>query len=321
LLTATSLLLAVLIARPPIAAAREQTDQFDRADHPADRVVLALEEESIPAADLPSPTATPTPAGAEGEPGTEAPGASYEQVPPGGAMTPGAAETPAENPAQNPEGSPTTAQGFSEPTPQPTPTGDIAPLEIGSITPTANLSESSLQPLINSAVTPALATSLRITEDARVEISKGDADDAIRDLARAVSIDPSAGYAYFFLARAYMVKKNDQQAMNFFKRAESGFGGNRQWLSETLAYEGLIYEQSDRLLAAQALYQQALAANPGNLTARVGYTRLAPGNQAPEAQNPGTTLDQAAPKIEPPEPPPNEPPPPPPPPAEPPPTD
>ncbi|HEY6419190.1 MAG TPA: tetratricopeptide repeat protein [Candidatus Binataceae bacterium] len=292
---------AAIAGAPPMAAARA----IDQAQ--ASHIVVAhLEEESIPAAEMPSPTATPTPAaGAEGEPPAESPGAAYETAPPG------AVETPAQNPGSVPT---TAAQGFPEPTPQPTPAGEIVPLEIGSITPTANLSESSLQPLINSAATPALATSLRITEEARLEISTGNPDDAIRDLGRAVSIDPSAGYAYFYLARAYLLKKDYQQAMTFFKRAESGFGANRPWLSETLAFEGLIYEQTDRALAAEALYQQALVANPGNLTARVGYTRLSSTRQATEEQNSPTAPDAPAPKIVAPEPAPNEPPPPPPPP-------
>ena len=90
---------------------------------------------------------------------------------------------------------------------------------------------------------PALAASLRMTDQARErtrEPSRGrrDPDSAARDLDR-----PSNPYAYFYLGRAYR-EKNYDQAMTFFKRAEIGFGANPAWLGETLAFEGLANEQS-----------------------------------------------------------------------------
>jgi hypothetical protein len=162
--------------------------------------------------------------------------------------------------------------------PTPTPAAeatDVPPaMDIGSLTPTMAVSDSSLKPMIEKTTDPALAASLRITEKARVEIGEGHPDDAIRDLAYAVSIDPSNSYAYFFLGRAYAAKKDYAQAITFFKRAETGVGKNPAWLGETYAFEGLSYEESGKQVEAAAAYQKALAATPGNLTARVGFTRL-----------------------------------------------
>ena len=120
-------------------------------------------------------------------------------------------------------------------------------MDIGSLTPTRAVSDSSLKPLIEKAPNPALAASLRITEKARVEISEGHrrrrdsrAGECDFDRSRAIP------YAYFYLGRAYIAKKNYPQAITFFRRAEIGVGGNPAWLGETYTFEGLSYEESGK---------------------------------------------------------------------------
>src|SRR5260370_33802095 len=100
------------------------------------------------------------------------------------------------------------------------------------------ISDSSLQPVIDPAAAPGRAASLRITEKQRVELEKGHVDDAVRELAHAVSIDPSNSYAYFYLGRAYVARKGYTQALTFFKRAEIGLASNAAWLGEIYAFEG-----------------------------------------------------------------------------------
>jgi tetratricopeptide (TPR) repeat protein len=174
---------------------------------------------------------------------------------------------------------------------------EIAPaIDVGSIATTPQISDSSLAPLINTAPTPARATSLRITEQQRVELERGHTDDAIRELAHAISIDPSNSYAYFYLGRAYIARKDYGQALTFFKRAEIGVASNSLWLGETYAFEGVCLEQASKSADAAAAYQKALAASPGNLTARVGVTRLAAFMPATaSASAPATDAEEAAP--------------------------
>jgi hypothetical protein len=222
----------------------------------AGRRVALLQEESIGSADLtPSPTPSPSP-------GAEAPGA--------------ATVTPSETPTPEPSPIPSEGEIFPAPTPIPTATGESEPLGIGSLTPSPQVSDLSLGSIIAATADPARSASLRITERARVALTAGKADDAIRELGRAVSVDPNDPYAYFYLGRAYIAKNNLVQAITFLKRAEIGFGQNPQWLGETLAFEGLAYEQGGHPDAAAGSYQQALQVEPGNLMARVGYTRVAP---------------------------------------------
>jgi hypothetical protein len=242
-------------------------------------VVAVLEEESIPAQDLaaPSAAASPSPAAAPSSaaeenpnPGTVPASGDWIAVP---AAPPTAAESEASVPNPSPaapiaNSSPAAAPSASEPV-------DVAPaIDVGSIATTPQISDSSLAPLIDTAPTPARAASLRITEDQRVGLQHGHADDAIRELAHAISIDPSNSYAYFYLGRAYAARNQYEQAQTFFKRAEIGLASNSAWLGEIYAFEGLCLEQSGKPAEAAALYQKALAASPGNLTARVGVTRV-----------------------------------------------
>jgi len=255
-------------------------------------IVLAeLHEESIPAQDLaaPSPAAATSPGAAtapdaDTNDDTNSDSGEWTAVPAGKAA-PAERQVPVSNPMP--------------PAAQPSP-ADIAPaLDAGSIATTPEISDSSLAPLIASAPTPARAASLRITEQERVELDRGHIDDAIRGLAHAISIDPSNSYAYFYLGRAYIARRDYGQAQTFFKRAEIGVASNSAWLGETYAFEGVCLEQSGKSADAAAAYQKALVASPGNLTARVGVTRLSafmPASTTAAAPAPAGDLDQPAPR-------------------------
>ena len=255
-------------------------------------IVLAeLQEESIPAQDLssPSPAAATSPGAAaspaaDAIPDTNSNSGQWVAVP-AGKSAPAAQTLPVSNPVPPAMQAPPEAPA------------EIAPaIDVGSIATTPQISDSSLAPLITSAPTPARAASLRITEQQRVELEQGHTDDAIRGLAHAISIDPSNSYAYFYLGRAYIARKDYGQAQTFFKRAEIGVASNSLWLGETYAFEGVCLEQAGKSADAVAAYQKALAASPGNLTARVGVTRLAAFMPASaSAAAPATDADQAAP--------------------------
>ena len=255
-------------------------------------IVLAeLQEESIPAQDLgaPSPDAATSPnaaasPAADTSPDTNSDSGEWTAVPAGKAP-PAGHTIPVSNPIPPPAQQP------------PVTPADIAPaIDVGSIATTPEISDSSLAPLIASAPTPARAASLRITEQQRVELERGHTDDAIRELAHAISIDPSNSYAYFYLGRAYIARRSYAQAETFFKRAEIGVASNSAWLGETYAFEGVCLEQASKSADAAAAYQKALAASPGNLTARVGVTRLAAFMPASaSASTPAVDADQAAP--------------------------
>jgi hypothetical protein len=273
----------------------------------ADVQLAELSEEDLPAEEMPSPSATPdaTPAAAgapqapaQGEGGggewtrvpadsngesanatSDAPPSQESGAPAssagGGPQTvvvPGAEPSAGVVPAQ--AGASALAAGAA--TPEPSAAALPPPYDIGSVQPAPPVSDQPLTPLIDAAAKdqPALSASLRLVESARGEIEKSRADDAIRSLGRAVSIDPTDPYAYFYLGRAYMAKNDYPQALAFFGRSEVGLRATPVWLGEVKSFEGACLEQQGKFAQAAQAYRDALEAAPNNLMARVGYGRL-----------------------------------------------
>ncbi len=261
-----------------------------------------LTEETLPPEEMPaSATATPAPSPAEvgapaspassrsTEAGTGVPPTSIspEEIEPGSEVAPGSNTEPKAEGAAAEEaqpGSPEEAGAAPAASASPPP-----PLEVGTVRPELRVSDAPLGAVIGAAQSPSTAASLRIADQARENILGNRPDDAIQMLMHALSVDPTNWYAYFYLGRASLAKHDYSQAIAFFNRAETGFGSNAEWLSETLAFEGLTYEESGKTAEAEAAYQGAMRAEPGNLMARVGYTRLAGENATTLGAEPGAT--------------------------------
>jgi len=285
---------------------------------------FGLTSEDVPAADLPTTNASP--AMASSTPVSVPSPAASEALPSEIYMTPEPspeAAAPDESSGKNSLSNETgagdletdeeTKKSGSEPAAEPTlppPALDAGTLSVG-----PELGETSLDPEINGAIAPSLAASLRLTENARNRLAEGQVDDAMRDLARAVSLDPSDAFAYYYLGRAYLTRGNYRQALTFFRRAELGFNGRPDWTGEALSYEGICGEELGKPTDAAEAYKRALAVSPNNFRARVGYGRLAsivaPAENV-DAPPPGQDLaipppnapDESAPPEQPPPPPP-----------------
>ncbi len=245
---------------------------------------LALSEENLPAAAL-SPSATPAASASPSE--SPAPLAIGTPLP---SASPGPAVSSQPSPAATPgESQPGAAAADVPP-----------PADLSSVPVSAPVSASSLEPLIQKTADPSLGASLRITEEARQQIGENHYDEAIRTLGRALSIDASNPYAYFYLGRAWLMKKDYRQALTFFSRAELGLGSNPPWLGETVGFEGVCYEEMNRDQDAAMAYQRAVQLAPGNLMARAGHGRLAsalpPPPVPPEEQPTAENADQPPPE-------------------------
>jgi hypothetical protein len=164
-----------------------------------------------------------------------------------------------------------------------TPPPEATPAETPTPTPTpaagASLAEpESLLTRIGPGTPPNVAAALRLIEDARQQMEQGAYDAALDRLERAVAIDPTSAYGYYFLARVHFLKKNYDQAIAFASRAASlSAHADRACLGRIRSLEGAVFEEVGRYPDARKAYQQALEADPDNLSAQVGLTRLSAG--------------------------------------------
>jgi hypothetical protein len=166
---------------------------------------------------------------------------------------------------------------FATPAARPSDTAMTGPppaLDVSTITTSPDLGTIALDHEIRVAGSPSRAASLRLTEQARKELAAGATDVALRDLGRAVSIDAGDPFEYYYLGRAYFLRRNYPQALTFFQRSQLGFGDRPEWLGETLSYEGMCDEELGKPADAAKAYQHAVSIAPSNFRARIGYGRL-----------------------------------------------
>jgi tetratricopeptide (TPR) repeat protein len=123
-----------------------------------------------------------------------------------------------------------------------------------------------------------VAAALRLIEDGRQQMQQGAYDAALDRFERAVAIDPTSAYGYYFLARVHFLRKSYDQAIAFASRAASLTARtDRIWLGRIRSLEAAVFEEVGRYPDARKAYQQALEADPDNLSAQVGIARLSPG--------------------------------------------
>lgn len=244
------------------------------------RALAGLSEEKLPSEDLSAmtPTATPTAiaspaANDDSDADTDAgdddsDNDSGDDDSGDNAVT---AATPTYGAGLAPAAVPSGAAG-----PAPTPAEPPPALDLSAASSAPDLGTESLTGEIRKAATPARAASLRLTEAARKELALNQTDAALRDLARAISIDGGNPFAYYYLGRCYLARRNYSQALTFFQHAELGFAQRPDWLGETLSYEGSCEEALGRSEDAAKAYQRAVAAAPQNFRAQAGVQRLGP---------------------------------------------
>jgi len=124
---------------------------------------------------------------------------------------------------------------------------------------------------------PNVTAALRLIEDGRQQMRQGRYDQAIDRFERAVAIDPTNAYGYYFLAQLHYRNKQYDQAAAFAGRAASLSARNdRIWAARVYSLQGAVFEDVGRYPDARKAYQKAMDADPNNLAARVGVARLNP---------------------------------------------
>ena len=141
--------------------------------------------------------------------------------------------------------------------------------------------EGPLTAKIDPKTPPQRAASLRLTEEGKKLLAAGDPAKAVSRLEKAIAIDSTNPYGYFYLAQAHFLLSRHQESLNFLDVAESRFSGDAYWLSEIYALRGEIHRAQGDLDRADFTYTQALRLNPANRLAAEGLSRVQAGNQAP----------------------------------------
>lgn len=87
---------------------------------------------------------------------------------------------------------------------------------------------------------PHVIASLELTDQGRLLLEKGQTDDAIRILERAINLNPNNGQNYYYLAEAWIRKRNLSQAREFNRLAGLYLQEDETWLSK-------VKEQRNRI--------------------------------------------------------------------------
>jgi tetratricopeptide (TPR) repeat protein len=90
---------------------------------------------------------------------------------------------------------------------------------------------------------PHVVASLQLTDQGRLLLEKGRTDDAIRILERAVNLNPAHGQNYYYLAEAWIRKRNLSQAKEFNRLAGLYLHEDKAWFSRVNVQRDLIEKQ------------------------------------------------------------------------------
>jgi tetratricopeptide (TPR) repeat protein len=134
--------------------------------------------------------------------------------------------------------------------------------------------DSSLLAKISPRTSPQRAASIRLTEEGRKLLEAEEYGKALSRLERSITIDSSNPYGYYYLGKAQHKLGRHRESLNFLEVAESSFGAEPYWLSETLALKGDNFRALGMSRRAEASYDQALRLNSGNRAAIEGLNRL-----------------------------------------------
>jgi hypothetical protein len=122
---------------------------------------------------------------------------------------------------------------------------------------------------------PNVAAALRLIEEGRQQLAQEHYDRALDRFERAVAIDPTNAYGYYFLAQLHFLMKKYDQASAFAGRAVTlAMRTDHVWLARAYGLQAAVFEEVGRYADARKAYQKAVAADPNNVGARVGVGRL-----------------------------------------------
>jgi len=151
--------------------------------------------------------------------------------------------------------------GTAVPNGEPDPALSVEPPELGAT--------------IDANTAPNVAAATHLVDAGRARMAAGDSGAALEQLERAIAIDPSNPYAYYYLAELHFMHHTYDQAIAFADRAATLSDARApEWASRAYTLQGNAFEAAGRFADARGAYERAIQAAPGNLAAQVGLARV-----------------------------------------------
>jgi tetratricopeptide (TPR) repeat protein len=158
-------------------------------------------------------------------------------------------------------------------TPRPTRTRAPLPSPTRSAAPDHDSTRDPLTRMVNDKTTANEAGALKLAERARGELNSGTADKAFELLDTAIETAPKLSPPYVLRARAFLAEGDTGSAKADIDKA-SALPASTEWVAETAAVRGAIFEAEGNRTEALSAYRRALRIFPGNQTATDAMKRL-----------------------------------------------
>jgi tetratricopeptide (TPR) repeat protein len=134
--------------------------------------------------------------------------------------------------------------------------------------------EEKFSPTLSQSLTPEQTVSLRLTQEGEEALLRGSMIEASNTFAKAIDLDPSNGFAYYFLGEINFQKGKYHQSLTFLEKAEGILQKRSHWLSKIYSLMGINYETMIHLKKAQQFFELALIEDKKNIIAREGLSRI-----------------------------------------------
>ena len=102
--------------------------------------------------------------------------------------------------------------------------------------------EESLQPEKPAQPNPRIIASLQLTEQGRRLLESDEPDSAIRVLEQAISLHPTNGQNYYYLAEAWLMKDVTSEAKKFNRLADMHLKSDKTWMKQVADQANRITE-------------------------------------------------------------------------------
>ena len=123
-------------------------------------------------------------------------------------------------------------------------------------------------------LTPKQKISLHLSQKGEQALLQGKFTEASSTLSKAIDLDPSNPFAYYFLGETHYQTGEYQLSIALLEKTERLLGNNTFWRSKTFVLMGSNYEALKNFPKAISLFEMALISDQHNVIAKDGLDRI-----------------------------------------------